>query len=69
MILRMKNFNILGVPPTFRGGGESRKINIDRGLPKTDGGRGDGGLVGQFADLRRRLARKRGGEVFLMGGC
>ena len=38
MVLRMKNFNILGVHwknPTFSGG--SRKTNIEGGLPKKGG--------------------------------
>ena len=51
MLLKMKN-------PTFRGvgggGGGSRKTNIEGGLPKKRG-------LGQFADLREDLARKRGG--------
>ena len=47
--------------PTFRGRGKSTK-NQDRGgdCLKREG-------LGQFADLRRGLARKRG-VVFLRGG-
>ena len=40
-------------------GGNSRKTDIEGGLPKKEG-------LGQFADLRGTLARKRGG-LFLRG--
>ena len=40
MVLRMKNFNILGVHWRIQllGGGGSQKTNIDGGLPKSGGG-------------------------------
>ena len=58
MGLRMENFNIFGVhwKIGFLGGGEgggSWKTNIEGGLPKKV-------RLGQFADLREDLARKRG---------
>ena len=48
MVLRMKNFNILGVHWKIQllgGGGGSQKNNIYGGLPKK-------GELGQFANLR-----------------
>ena len=59
MGLMMKNFNIFGVhwKIWFLGGRVSRKTNIEGGgLPKKSG-------LGQFADLRGGLARKRGSGV------
>ena len=41
--------------PTFRGGG-SQKTNIEGGLPKKGG-------LGQFANLRVGLAKKRDGVL------
>ena len=60
MILRMKNFNSMEFTEKsiFRGGGCSRKSNIQRGLPKK-------GRLGQFADLRGQGLAKKG--VFLRG--
>ena len=61
MELRMKNFNVFGVHWKIRflgGGGGSRKTNIE------------GGLLGQFADLRVRgwgLGKKEGDGVFEVG--
>ena len=43
-----------------RGGGGSRKINIEGGLPKRVG-------LLQFADLRGLLGKKDGGGVFEEG--
>ena len=54
MVLRIKNFNILGgllKNTTFRGEGVSQKTNIEEGVPKNRG-------LGQFADLRGGLGRK-----------
>ena len=57
MGLIMKKFNIFGVTekPNFQGG--SWKTNIEGGLPKK------GGVLGQFADLRRAW-QKRGEWCF-----
>ena len=63
MVLKMKNFNVLGVHWKIRllgEGGGSRKTNIERGLSKKP-------PLGQFADLKEDLARKRG-VVFFRGG-
>ena len=59
----MKNFNIFGVHRKIRvlGGVHKKPIYVG-GLPKNGGGRGGGGL-GQFADLRRGLARKSGVDI------
>ena len=52
---------IMCLQPNFqKGGGVSRKTNIEGGLPKKGG-------LGYFAYLRGGLARKRG-VVFLRGG-
>ena len=60
MVLRMRNFNILGVHWKIRllGVGGSRKTNIEGGLPKKEG-------LGQFVDFREGggLARKKGGDT------
>ena len=57
MVLRMKNFNILGVHWKIQllggGGGGSGKTNIEGRLPKKEG-------LGQFADLRGGLGKKEG---------
>ena len=55
MGLRMQNFNMLGVHwknLTFKGGGSSQETDIEGGFPKK-------GELGQFADLRGVLTRKR----------
>ena len=57
----MKNVNILGVHwNIWLLGGSSLKNDIEGGLSKKE-------VLGQFADLRGVLARKRG-VVFLMEG-
>ena len=56
MGLRMKNFNILGIPWKIQLlGGSSQKTNIEGGLPKKGG-------LGQFGDLGG--AWQEGGGVF-----
>ena len=45
----------------FLGGGVHTKNYLGEGLPKKGGG------LGQYANLRGGLARKRGGGVFLRG--
>ena len=62
MGLRTKNFNIMGVhwKIQFLRGVHKKPIYME-GLPKKSGGR-----LGQFADLRGRLAKKRT-VVFLRG--
>ena len=61
MIYRMKNFNIFGVHWKIQllgvGRGVLRNQYIGCGLPKKGGG------LGQFADLKGGLARKRGGGL------
>ena len=59
MVLRMKNFNILGVHWKIRllGVGGSRKTNVEGGLPKK------GALV-SLPIYGGDLARKRGGGVW-----
>ena len=47
--------------PDFKGEGSTQKNYLGEGLPKKGGG------LGQYANLRGGLARKRGGGVFLRG--
>ena len=66
MVLRMKNFNILGVHWKMRllGVGGSRKTNIEGGLPKKEG-------LGQFVDFRGGGGgawQERGGGGVFEGG-
>ena len=63
MVLRMKNFNILGVhwKIWLLRGGSWKKQYRGRDCLKREGG------LGLFADLRGGLARKKG-VVFLRGG-
>ena len=60
MGLSKKKFNIFGI--RFVGGRVHEKLINRRELPKkVMGGWGGGGGGGQFTNLRRGLARKRGG--------
>ena len=62
MGLRMKNFDIFGVPWKIwlLGGWGSQKTYIEGGFPK----KGGGGGLGQFADLRGGLGKKDRGSVY-----
>ena len=56
-MLRMKNFNILGIHwKTRLSGGSSRKTNIEGGLPKKGGLR-------QFGDLREVCQEREKGVI------
>ena len=61
---RMKNFNIIGFPEKSNFQGGSRKTNIQGWTALNGEG---GGEIGQFADLRGDLLKKKGVVVLRQG--